>query len=127
MEVVLTGGKFNRLHEGHLSLLRRARALGDRLVVVLANDANNKRKYAVSAARRKKSVEATGFPDKVVVGDPRNFFKVVEKYRPSFIVLGYDQRLPPGVRAKLDKRIRIVRLKKYGNYSTRKVVKRGKI
>lgn len=121
MMVVLTGGKFNRLHEGHLWLLRKARGCGDMLVVVLANDANNRRRYAVPAGKRKKMLESTGLPGKVVIGNPRDFFRVVKKFRPSVIVLGYDQRLPPGVRTKLDKKIRIVRLKKHGNYSTRQI------
>lgn len=41
MKTVLTYGTFDLLHYGHIRLLLRARALGDRLVVGLSTDAFN--------------------------------------------------------------------------------------
>ncbi|MBC8641325.1 MULTISPECIES: glycerol-3-phosphate cytidylyltransferase [unclassified Caballeronia] len=41
MRTVITYGTFDLLHVGHLNLLRRARALGDRLVVALSTDEFN--------------------------------------------------------------------------------------
>ena len=41
MRIVLTYGTFDLLHVGHINILRRARALGDRLVVGLSSDAFN--------------------------------------------------------------------------------------
>lgn len=41
MTVVITFGTFDVFHIGHLSLLERARALGDRLVVGVSSDALN--------------------------------------------------------------------------------------
>ncbi|MDG2526530.1 adenylyltransferase/cytidyltransferase family protein [Stenotrophomonas sp. HITSZ_GD] len=41
MALVLTYGTFDLLHVGHINLLSRARALGDRLVVGLSSDAFN--------------------------------------------------------------------------------------
>lgn len=38
---VITYGTYDLLHRGHVNLLRRARALGDRLVVGLSTDAFN--------------------------------------------------------------------------------------
>ena len=35
MKTIITYGTFDILHAGHINLLRRARALGDRLVVGL--------------------------------------------------------------------------------------------
>lgn len=43
--LVLTYGTFDLLHVGHVNLLRRARALGDRLVVGLSSDAFNALKH----------------------------------------------------------------------------------
>ena len=41
MKVVLTYGTFDLFHIGHLNLLRRARALGDRLIVAVSTDEFN--------------------------------------------------------------------------------------
>lgn len=42
MKTILTYGTFDLLHVGHIHLLRRARALGDQLVVALSTDEFNK-------------------------------------------------------------------------------------
>src|SRR6266850_1086527 len=39
-KVVFTNGCFDILHSGHIDLLRRARALGDTLVVAINSDAS---------------------------------------------------------------------------------------
>ena len=36
--VVATSGGFDPIHVGHVRLLKEARALGDRLVIILNND-----------------------------------------------------------------------------------------
>lgn len=41
MKRVITYGTFDLLHYGHINLLRRARALGDYLIVVLSSDEFN--------------------------------------------------------------------------------------
>jgi glycerol-3-phosphate cytidylyltransferase len=41
MKKVITYGTFDLLHVGHINLLRRAKALGDYLVVVLSSDEFN--------------------------------------------------------------------------------------
>lgn len=68
MTVILTYGTFDILHIGHINLLRRARALGDRLVVGLSTDAFNalKHKQALQDyANRKAVLEAIRFVDEV--------------------------------------------------------------
>jgi glycerol-3-phosphate cytidylyltransferase/D-beta-D-heptose 7-phosphate kinase/D-beta-D-heptose 1-phosphate adenosyltransferase len=42
--VVIVSGYFNPLHVGHLRMIRDARALGDRLVVIVNNDEQQRRK-----------------------------------------------------------------------------------
>jgi choline-phosphate cytidylyltransferase len=44
MKTVITFGTFDVFHVGHISILERARALGDRLVVGVSSDALNLRK-----------------------------------------------------------------------------------
>lgn len=41
MKRIITYGTFDLLHYGHINLLRRAKALGDYLVVVLSTDEFN--------------------------------------------------------------------------------------
>ena len=43
MRKVITYGTFDLLHYGHINLLRRARALGDYLIVALSTDEFNPR------------------------------------------------------------------------------------
>lgn len=124
MQIVLTGGKFNHIHPGHVWLLKKAKELGY-LIVVLANDRHNKRPYAISAAKRKKALQNLKIADKVVVGSPKSFVNVLKRYKPNIIVLGYDQRLPDietGDYAR-EHRIIVVRMKKYGSHATKKIAR----
>jgi len=91
---VFTAGCFNRLHKAHVRMLHNARALGDRLVVVLANDAHNRKPNAVPAQVRKERLDALGLADEVIVGKPDSFAESLRRVRPQVLALGYDQRLP---------------------------------
>lgn len=67
---VITYGTFDLLHYGHINLLRRARALGDYLIVALSTDefnsnAKNKKTY-FSYADRKMMVESIRYVDLVI-------------------------------------------------------------
>lgn len=69
MKRVITYGTYDLLHVGHINLLRRARELGDYLVVVLSSDEFNllKDKTAYhSYEDRKKILEAIKYVDKVI-------------------------------------------------------------
>lgn len=82
------------MHPAHLRLLRQARALGDRLVVVLSNDAHNRKPNAVPSSERKKTLESYGVADEVIVGGADGFAATLRRVRPDVLVLGYDQKLP---------------------------------
>lgn len=75
-------------------MLRAARALGDELVVVLANDKHNKKPNAAPAATRKSWLESLHLVDRVIVGRPDSFAESLRAEKPDILVLGYDQRLP---------------------------------
>ena len=91
---VFAAGCFNRVHPAHLRLLRSAKVLGERLVVVLSNDAHNKKPNAVPSAARKARLESFGVADEVMVGDPGSFAASLRRVAPDILVLGYDQKLP---------------------------------
>lgn len=69
MKKVITYGTYDLLHVGHINLLRRARELGDYLVVVLSSDEFNalKGKKAYHPYEdRKKILEAIRYVDEVL-------------------------------------------------------------
>lgn len=127
MKKVLVGGSFNLLHPGHIFFLEKARKLGDCLVVVVASDRTvlrNKGLLIMKAEARKKVLESLSIADKVVIGDDRDFMKVVRKERPAIIALGFDQELDEKMSKQIEKTgIRIVRIKsKLKGYKTRDIL-----
>ena len=72
MKKVITYGTFDLLHYGHINLLRRARALGDYLIVGLSTVSFNaiKGKHCVfSYEERKQLLEALRYVDMVIPED----------------------------------------------------------
>lgn len=58
MKRVITYGTFDLLHYGHINLLKRAKALGDYLIVAVSTDEfnwNEKQKKVLFLLRKKKS------------------------------------------------------------------------
>lgn len=93
--VVATGGCFDLLHPGHLSLLHRARALGDELVVCLNSDASVRRRKGpdrpvVPESDRAALLRALDCVDRVVVFDEDDPTTVLDRLRPDVWVKGGD-------------------------------------
>ena len=67
---VITYGTFDLLHYGHINLLRRAKALGDYLIVALSTDEFNwnmkQKKCYFSYEQRKQLLEAIRYVDLVI-------------------------------------------------------------
>ncbi len=125
MKKVLVGGCFNAIHEGHVYFLREAKKLGDYLVVVLTHDKNNKKPYAIPAKKRKEMLEKLGIANKIIIGDEKDKLKVVLEEKPQVIALGYDQKLPKEVEERVrELGIKVVRIKKYGKFSTRELARK---
>lgn len=69
MKKVITYGTFDLLHVGHINLLRRAKELGDYLIVVVSSDEFNAikgKKAYYSFEDRKKILEAIKYVDEVL-------------------------------------------------------------
>ena len=70
MKRVITYGTFDLLHYGHINLLRRAKALGDYLIVVISSDEFNwnekHKKCYFTYEQRKALVEAIRYVDLVI-------------------------------------------------------------
>ena len=73
MKKVITYGTFDMFHEGHYNLLKRAKELGDYLIVGITteqyDETRGKLNVVDSLITRIDNVRATGFVDEVVVED----------------------------------------------------------
>lgn len=97
---ILTFGTFDHLHPGHVAYLNEAAQKGD-LFVIVARDRSVERikgrKPDESEQVRSEAIERR-FPDAtVVLGDSEDYLAPVRAIAPDLIVMGYDQKLPPGV------------------------------
>ena len=88
-------GTFDVIHEGHRSLFSQARAYGDELIVVIALDETVKAVKGnfpdFEEELRRTAVEKEKFVAHAVLGNPGDKYKVIEKWKPETICLGYDQ------------------------------------
>ncbi|HQE50531.1 MAG TPA: glycerol-3-phosphate cytidylyltransferase [Fervidobacterium sp.] len=69
MKKVITYGTFDLLHYGHINLLKRAKELGDYLIVAISTDAFNEskgKKCYFSYEERKRLVESIRYVDLVI-------------------------------------------------------------
>lgn len=69
MKTIITYGTFDLLHIGHISMLKRARSYGDRLIVGLSTDEFNllKNKHAVNSYEHRKIIlESIHYVDLVI-------------------------------------------------------------
>ncbi len=94
MKKILTYGTFDLLHDGHINLLRRARALGDYLIVGLSTDEFNQKKHkqaSLSYPQRKKVLEAIKYVD-LVIPEKTWAQKIldVKKHDVNIFVMGDD-------------------------------------
>lgn len=94
MKRVITYGTFDVLHYGHINLLKRAKALGDYLIVVLSSDEFNKlknKKSYYNYEQRKSILEACRYVDLVVPEETwEQKISDVQKYQADIFVMGDD-------------------------------------
>ncbi len=94
MKRILTYGTFDLLHYGHINLLKRAKALGDYLIVGLSTDdfnqMKNKKAYH-SYEARKIMLEAVRYVDLVIPEKDWNQKPDdIKKYEVDILVMGDD-------------------------------------
>ncbi|MCF7860516.1 adenylyltransferase/cytidyltransferase family protein [Patescibacteria group bacterium] len=101
MSLVLAFGTFDHFHPGHAAYLEQAASLGDELIVVIARDVNverikNKRARQTEKIRKAEVVaylKRKKIKGMAVLGLKGDRLKVLSKYHPDIIALGYDQRV----------------------------------
>ena len=95
MKKVITYGTFDLLHYGHINLLRRAKSLGDYLIVGLSTDEfNNKEKNKecyFDYENRKLLLDAVRYVDLVVPEENwEQKISDIQKYNIDVFVIGDD-------------------------------------
>lgn len=94
MKKVITYGTFDLLHTGHINILRRAKALGDYLIVAVSTDEFNTLKHKEayhSFEERKQILEAIRYVDEVIGENNWNQkIEDVKKYDIDTFVMGND-------------------------------------
>lgn len=95
MKRIITYGTFDLLHYGHINLLRRAKSLGDYLIVALSTDefnlySKNKKSY-FSYEIRKQLLEAIRYVDLVIPEENwEQKEKDIKEYHIDTFVMGDD-------------------------------------
>ena len=100
VQKVLVFGTFDHLHPGHHFVLKHAFEKGE-LYVVVARDATVERiknkSPDQSEEERQQALQKAYPAATVALGHESDFRQPIQDIGPDLIVLGYDQRLPPGV------------------------------
>lgn len=95
MKKVITYGTYDLLHQGHINLLRRAKELGDYLIVGVTNDNFDRERGKLNVVNnvleRVEAVKATGIADEIIIED---YFgqKIddIQKYDIDIFAIGSD-------------------------------------
>ncbi|MCM8760650.1 MAG: D-glycero-beta-D-manno-heptose 1-phosphate adenylyltransferase [Candidatus Omnitrophica bacterium] len=94
-KIVFTNGCFDILHVGHVEYLKKARALGDVLIVGLNSDSSVRlikgaSRPINSQADRAKILASLYFIDYVTIFDEPTPERLIKKIRPHILVKGAD-------------------------------------
>lgn len=95
MKKVITYGTFDLLHQGHINLLRRAKELGDWLIVGVTTDnfdlERGKLNTTDNVMKRIDAVRATGLADEVIIEEYRGQkIDDIHKYGVDIFAIGSD-------------------------------------
>ena len=90
---VYVGGTMDLFHSGHIDLLKRAKKIGDIVIVALNTDEFNERykgqKPILSLQERIKLVKSCKYVDRVIINDGNEMANIL-KYRVDYILHGND-------------------------------------
>lgn len=95
MKKVITYGTYDLLHQGHINLLRRAKELGDWLIVGVTSDSfdrgRGKLNVRNNVLERVEAVKATGYADQIVIEDyVGQKIDDIQKYDVDIFAIGSD-------------------------------------
>lgn len=130
MKRILTYGTYDLLHYGHIRLLKRAKELGDYLIVALSTDEFNElkgKKAYHNYSTRKKMLEAIRYVDLVIPEENwEQKINDVREYHVDTVVMGSDWEGNEKFEV-LKKYCDVVYLKRTEGISTSKIKKELKL
>lgn len=95
MKKVITYGTYDLLHEGHINLLRRAKALGDYLIVGVTSDSFDRERGKLSVRNnvleRVEAIRNTGYADEIIIEDyVGQKIDDIQRYNIDIFAIGSD-------------------------------------
>lgn len=95
MKKIITYGTYDLLHQGHINLLRRAKELGDFLIVGVTSDSfdrgRGKLNVRNNVLERIEAVKATGYADQIIIEDyVGQKIDDIQKYDIDIFAIGSD-------------------------------------
>ncbi len=126
-KIVFTNGCFDILHVGHAKYLKKAKSLGDILVVGLNSDASVKRlkgpkRPINSCLDRACLLSALGFVDYVVIFEEDTPYELIKYISPHILVKGADYEGKQVIGSELVKEVKLIEFE--AGKSTSKIIDR---
>lgn len=95
MKKVITYGTYDLLHEGHVALIKRAKALGDYLIVGVTSDSYDKSRGKLNVQQplleRVEAIKKLGLADQIIVEEfDGQKINDIEKYNVDVFTVGSD-------------------------------------
>lgn len=130
-KIVTTNGVFDILHIGHIRYLKKAKELGNALIVAVNSDESVKkikgpRRPINNEHNRAEALAALEFVDYVIIFNEENPIKLLTAIRPDIHVKGGDYKISQIIERKIVEANngQIVLLPKVKGYSTSDLIKR---
>lgn len=89
---ILGYGHFNTIHPGHIRYLKHAKSLGEKLIIALIGDSNNKgeKTFKFSQNDRAEALDLLNISDYIICLKYNELDSVLKKLKPKILVLGNE-------------------------------------
>ncbi|MFN4226987.1 MAG: D-glycero-beta-D-manno-heptose 1-phosphate adenylyltransferase [Candidatus Ratteibacteria bacterium] len=129
--IVFTNGCFDILHPGHIKVLKKAKSIGDILIVGLNSDKSirmikGKKRPIIDQKGRCEILSSLSMVDYIVIFEEKTPEKLIKAILPNFIVKGADYKKEEVVGKDIIERYggKIVIVPLYKKYSTTNLIKK---